>query len=118
MINIVDIDTIGDYIKHTCKISKSYIMFKLNNDTASLDKVDFNWDYPKLIMNLIKNGFDNIVDNYKDIEYFQYTINIDELEYIDKTKFTHHYDRKNNVVTLKCSMSNAFNNFIQGFITE
>lgn len=114
--HIIDTDVIGDYVKYSCKISKSYIMFRLYNNTSYLEHNVLDWKYPKLIMNLIKYSFDDIVDKYKNIKYFIYHININELEYIDTTKFSQSvYD---DIVELKCDMENAFENFIKGFITQ
>ena len=114
---IIDTDIIGDYIKYYCKISKSSLIFKQTQNTIYLDNTDFKWTYPKLIMNLIKYAFYNIDEKYKNIKYFKYTINISELEFIDKNKFSQNYDDNGEHVELKCDIINAFENFIAGFLS-
>ena len=125
--NIINIDAIGDYIKYTCKISKSSIIFKLKNNNIILENTDFIWTYPKLVMNLIKFAFCDISEKYGYIKYFKYTMPVSELQFIDKTKFTLKYiigdcddnDNENKeYVELTCDIDVAFENFISGFMNE
>ena len=116
--NIINIDSIGDYIKYSCKISRSSIIFKLNDDNFILENTDFIWNYPKLVMHLIKFAFCDIIEKYEKIKYFKYIIPKSELEFIDKTKFSQNYIINDNIecVELTCDINVAFENFISGYI--
>jgi hypothetical protein len=116
--NIINIDALGDYIKYTCKISKSSIIFNIKENILLIENSDFNWTYPKLVMNLIKYAFVDISDKYDYIKYFKYTIPVSELEFIDESRFAQKYININNTeyVELQCDINIAFENFIVGFM--
>jgi hypothetical protein len=111
---LIEKDTFGDYIKYTCKLSKSYIVLKNIKNIINYDESYFDWNNPKLIINLLNfvfNDLENIDNTYK----YRYYVYNNELKYIDLDKWTI-IKKEDDKTLLECDISNALNNTLDGFI--
>lgn len=111
---VIDKDIFGDYIKYTCKLTKSYIILKINNNIINYDESYFDWNNAKLIINLLNFTFsdlENINNNYK----YRYNVYNNELIYIDLNKWTIIH-KDTDITLLECDIKNALNNILDGFI--
>lgn len=113
MNNLIFDEMFGDYIKYTCRLSDSYIIFKLNKDNVIYDNGEFDWDNLKMVLNLLKISFEDLKKFNKN--KYRYTIKTDESEYIDIDKWN--IIEKNDCFTIvECDLENAFDNVVKGFI--
>jgi hypothetical protein len=111
---LIDVEKLGDMIKYTCKITKSYLVFLMYevDDYVLLHESDFNWDEHKLVINLLNFAFNDIKKyNFKD---FRYYVSILELEYIDIKKWTIIMQDEYETL-LECDLIDAFTNVMKGF---
>ena len=115
MNSLVFDEKIGDYIKYTCKLTNSYIIFRLTKSYIEFNDGEFDWDNLKVILNLFKICFDDI--KKFNINKYRYTIKTDELEFIDIDKWNFIEKNESNV-TVECDLENAFDNIVRGFITS
>jgi hypothetical protein len=114
MSNLITIDKLGDMIKYTCNLSKSYIVFLINPLYIFHDECDFNWNEPKLVINLLNIAFNDILNNYSNITKFRYYVDINDSENIDKTRWVV-IDSIDTTILLECSLKDAFDNIMDGF---
>lgn len=111
---LISNEVLGDYIKYTCKLSKSYIIIKINNNIINYDESYFDWNNPKLIVNLLNfafNDLENLDNNYK----YRYYIYNNELIYIDINKWNI-IKKEGDRTLLECDVKNALNNILDGYI--
>ena len=111
---LIDIEKLGDMIKYTCKITKSYLVFLLFeiDDYVLLHESDFDWNQPKLIINLLNFAFNDVQKfNFNDFRYYVLT---SEMEYIDIKQWTIVMQNEHDTL-LECELKNAFSNVIDGF---
>jgi hypothetical protein len=111
---IIDVEKLGDMIKYTCKITKSYVIFLMYevDDYVLFHESDMNWQEPKLIINLLNFAFNDIQKyNFND---FRYYVSMLEMEYIDMTKWTIVMQNEYESL-LECKLNNAFDNVMDGF---
>ena len=114
MNNLIFDEIFGDYIKYTCKLSESYIIFKLTKEYIIYEDGNFNWDNFKMVLNLLKICFNDL--KKFNINKYRYIIKTDESNLIDLEKWN--IIEKNKLdVTLECKLENAFDNVVKGFIT-
>ena len=112
--NIITIDELSNLRKYTCNISKSNIIFEINNKILSFNYVEFNWEYPKLVLNLMMYSFNDIIKKNK-FDKFKYLISKDDYTYLDKENWNVIKD-EDDCVELECPVDLAFENIMQGFI--
>jgi hypothetical protein len=112
--SLIDVEKLGDMIKYTCKLTKSYLVFLLYsvNDYILLHESDLNWQEPKLIINLLNFAFTNI-EKHK-LNNFRYYVSMLELEYIDIKKWTIVMQDEYESL-LECELKVAFDNLMDGF---
>jgi len=91
--NIITIDELSNLKKYTCNISKSTIIFEINNKILLFNYVEFNWEYPKLVLNLLMYSFNDIIKKNK-FDKFKYLISREDYKYLDKEKWTLIKDEK------------------------
>ena len=111
---LVEIEKLGDMIKYTCKMTKSYLVFLIYevDDYVLLHESDLNWQEPKLIINLLNYAFNHIqIYNFSD---FRYYVSMLEMEYIDMNKWTIVMQDEYESL-LECELKNAFENVMDGF---
>ncbi len=111
---LIDVEKLGDMIKYTCKLTKSYLVFLLYSvdDYVLLHELDLNWEEPKLTINLLNFAFNHIQKyNFYD---FRYYVSMLELEYIDIKKWTI-VTQDEHESLLECELKNAFDNIMDGF---
>ena len=112
--NIISIEELSNFTTYKCNISESIIMYEINNKTLTINNTYFNWEYPKLIMNLLMYSFNNIIEKNK-LENFLYTILKQEYNLLDKTKWNiiKEYDDS---YDLECPIDIALENVLYGFV--
>jgi hypothetical protein len=112
--NIFSIEELSNFTTYKCNISESFIMYEINNKTLTINNSYFNWEYPKLIMNLLMYSFNNIIEKNK-LENFIYTILKQEYNLLDKTKWNiiKEYDDS---YDLECPIDIALENVLYGFV--
>jgi hypothetical protein len=111
---VVQKDIFGDYIKYTCKLTKSYIILKKNKNIINYDESYFDWNNSKLILNLLNfafNDLENIDNTYK----YRYCVYNNELKYIDLDKWII-IKKEDDKTLLECDITDALNNILVGFI--
>jgi hypothetical protein len=113
MDNLIFNEMFGDYIKYTCKLSESYIIFKLTKDYIIYDNGEFDWDNLKMVLNLLKISFEDLKKFNKN--KYRYTIKTDEIEYIDIDKWNV-IEKNDSFTTVECDLENAFDNVVKGFL--
>jgi hypothetical protein len=111
--NIIISEELSNFIKYDCQISKSYIIYEINHKILSFSDVNFNWEYPKLVLNLIMYSFNDIIKKHK-FDKFQYNILESEYEFLNKEKWEI-LDKKNDVYDLSCPIDIALENILYGF---
>lgn len=111
---LIDVEKLGDMIKYTCKITKSYLVFLICvvDNYILLHESDLNWQEPKLIINLLNFAF-NDIQKYK-YNDFRYYVSMLEMEYIDMNKWTIVIQNEYETL-LECELKNAFENLMDGF---
>jgi hypothetical protein len=112
--SLIDVEKLGDMIKYTCKLTKSYLVFLLYSvdDYVLLHESDLNWNEPKLIVNLLNFAFNDIKKyNLNDFRYYVFML---ELEYIDIKKWTILIQDEYESL-LECELKDAFDNVMDGF---
>jgi hypothetical protein len=111
---LIDIDKLGDMIKYTCKLTKSYLVFMIHSvdNYALLHESDLNWQEPKLIVNLLNYAF-NDIQKYN-LNDFRYYVSMLELEYINMDKWTIVIQDEFESL-LECKIVDAFDNIMDGF---
>jgi hypothetical protein len=114
MNNLVYDEILGDCIKYTCKLSNSYIIFKITKDYISYFNDLLDWNNLKIVLNLMKISFEDL--KKFNINKFRYSLNIDELQFINLEKWNI-IEKTNSDVLLECDLNNAFNNVVEGFLT-
>lgn len=113
--NIITSENIGNHIKYNCNISKSYIIFEINENTLNINNMFFEWEMPKLVLNLINYSINDIIKKNNNLQKFIYCVTIEDYDFLDKThwnvlnKFGDHYE-------LECDIINAVENILYGFI--
>ncbi len=114
MNNLVYDEILGDYIKYTCKLSNSYIIFKITKNHIIYDEGYLDWDNLKIVLNLMKISFKDL--KKFNINRFRYILNNDDLQFINLENWNiikkTDYD-----AILECDLDNAFNNVVEGFLT-
>lgn len=114
MNNLIFYEILGDYIKYTCKLSESYIIFKLTKDYIEFNDGEFDWDNLKIVLNMFKICFDDL--KKFNINKYRYTLKTDESEYIDLVKWNI-IEKNESFMKVECDLENAFDNVVRGFIT-
>ena len=114
MNNLVFNEMFGDYIKYTCKLTDSYIIFKLTKGYIEFNDGEFDWDNLKVILNLFKICFDDL--KKFNTNKYRYAIKTDELDFIDLDKWNIIQKNDSNII-VECDLENAFDNVVKGFLT-
>jgi hypothetical protein len=111
---LIEFEKLGDMIKYTCKITKSYVVFLMYivDDYVLLQESDLNWQEPKLIINLLNFAF-NDIQKYDFID-FRYYVSMLEMEYIDMNKWTIVMQDEHESL-LECQLKHAFDKIMDGF---
>jgi len=117
--NIIKYEKINNYYYYTCSISKSFIIFDKNNDVISIYDTNFNWNEPKLVMNLLNFSLGDIIAKSKNIcvKYFSYIILKNELDLLNKDKWNIIKD-DNTQIELQCNIEDCLENVISGFLLD
>ena len=111
---LVEFEKLGDMIKYTCKLTKSYLVFIIYSvdNYVLLHESDLNWQETKVIINLLNFAFTDILKyNFND---FRYYVSMLEMEYIDMNKWTIVMQDEYESL-LECKLKNAFENVMDGF---
>jgi hypothetical protein len=112
---LIETDEIGDNIRFTCILSKSYITFINCPTCVFLDEIELNWDQPKLVINLLKYSFEDINSKFK--KQFRYYVLISEVEYININNWKI-VEKNDNKYLLECDLNEAFYNIIEGLLIK
>jgi len=115
--NIITAEIISNHIRYICNISKSYIIFEIIKNTLKINDISFNWNIPKLVLNLINYSINDIINNNNNLEKFTYNVNKDDYEILNKQK----WDIKNSYdeyYELECNINDCIENIIYGFCNK
>lgn len=112
--NIITIEEISNLRKYTCNISKSTIIFEIKNKFLLFNYVEFYWEYPKLVLHLLKYSFDDMIKK-NNFDKFKYLISQNDYKHLDKENWTVIKD-EDDCVELECPVESAFENIMQGFV--
>lgn len=113
MNNLIFDEIFGDYIKYTCKLSESYIIFKLTKDYIIYEDGEFDWDNFKMVLNLLKICFEDL--KKFNIKMYRYTIKTNESDFIDLEKWNI-INKSESFTIVECDLENAFDNVVKGFL--
>lgn len=115
--NIITSEIISNHIRYICNISKSYIIFEIIRNTLKINDISFNWDMPKLVLNLINYSINDIIKFKTNLEKFTYYVSKEDYEFLNKEK----WDVKNSYddyYELECDINDSIENIIYGFVLE
>ena len=118
--SIISYDEMGDYISYTCNITKSYIVFEKNKNTQSIsiNNSEFDWNEPKLTLNLLNYSLNDIITkNKNNIKYFIHIIMKDEQNLMDMTKWEIIKD-DGIILDLRCNIDNCAEYVLHGFVAK
>jgi hypothetical protein len=113
--NIITSEIISNHIIYICNISKSEIIFERNNNILKINNMNFNWDLPKLVLNLINYSIGDIIKKSNNLQKFNYCVSKNDYDYLDKNKWIikNTYDE---YYELECDIINSTENILYGFM--
>ncbi len=115
---LIQQDNIGDFVKYTCKLTESYLIFMKYNNYILLDESVLNWDNPKTIIYLLNYAFTNLINTCENkYKYFRYYVSNTETDIIDMTKWDL-IEMDEEKTLLECEISKALNNILETLIKE
>jgi len=115
--NIITSEIISNHIRYICNISKSYIIFEIIKNTLKINDISFNWDVPKLVLNLINYSINDIIKIKTNLEKLTYYVSKDDYKLLNKEKWNVKkiYD---DYYELECDINDSIENIIYGFVSD
>jgi len=113
--NIITFETLFNHIRYMCNISKSQIIFEIDNNILKINDMNFNWDFPKLVLNLINYSINDIIKKNNQLQKFTYCVGKEDYEFLDKkhwvilNKYEDYYE-------IECDINNSVENILYGFV--
>ena len=77
--------------------------------------MNFNWDFPKLVLNLINYSINDIIKKNNQLQKFTYCVGKEDYEFLDKkhwvilNKYEDYYE-------IECDINNSVENILYGFV--
>ena len=122
---IINCEQIGNFIKYTCTISKSFIEYNIKSNIVMMNESYIDWDKLKLGVNLINYSLNDIIKNNINVTLFEYIVAKTEKEYLNMNNWKIMNDNningdingdiKDDFIILQCPINNAVQNIIDGF---
>jgi len=118
---IINCEQIGNFVKYTCTISKSFIEYNIKSNIVMMNESYIDWDKLKLGVNLINYSLNDIIKNNINVTLFEYIVAKTEKEYLNMNNWKIMNDNninddiKDDFIILQCPINNAIQNIIDGF---